>query len=182
MFILTSDIGAKLGKSTSAATLRPVSSSLPTRLAALLALAAALAAAGCGGASKEEFQADVVAARNDADAGLKQVVQATSVEDLLARMRIAAVELRRASTDVREADAPDELERERDRLADDLLALSDEIVGTVETLEAFPDQAQATRALNFENWNAVQAALAALRREGVDVQPLGRHAPELQRQ
>src|SRR3712207_1349620 len=97
-------------------------------------------------------------------------------------MRIAAVEVRRASGDVRDADAPGELEAERDQLAEDLLALSDEIVRTVETLESFPEQAQATRALNFENWNAVQASLAALRREGVDVPPLGRHAPELQRQ
>ena len=155
---------------------------MPRRLATLLALAATLVAAGCGGASKEEFQEDVVAARNDADAGLRQVVQATSVEDLLERMRIAAVEVRRASTDVREADAPSEFEAERDQLADDLLALSDEIVRTVETFESFPEQAQATRALNFENWNAVQASLAALRREGVEVRPLGRHAPELQRQ
>jgi hypothetical protein len=154
---------------------------VPKRLSTLLALVALLTA-GCGGASNSSFEADVVAARNDADAGLKQVVQATSAEDLLARMRIAAVEVRRASTDVREADAPGALEPERDRLADDLLALSDEIVGTVETFESFPEQAQATRALNFENWNAVQASLAALRREGVEVPPLGRHAPELQRQ
>jgi hypothetical protein len=83
---------------------------------------------------------------------------------------------------VRQSEAPGELEEERDRLADDLLALSDEIIGTVETLESFPDQANATRALNFEQWNSVQASLAALRREGVDVPALGRHAPELQRQ
>jgi hypothetical protein len=148
----------------------------------IAALGLALLVTGCGGASEEEFQQDVVAARNDADAGLKQVVQATSAEDLLARMKVAAVEVRRAAGDVREADAPGELEDERDQLATDLLALSDEIIGTVETFESFPDQAQATRALNFENWNAVQASLAALRREGVDVPALGRHAPELQRQ
>jgi hypothetical protein len=139
--------------------------------------------AGCGGgASKAEFSENVVAARNDADAGMKQVVQATSVQDLLERMKIAAVEVRGAASDVRQAEAPSELESERDQLADDLLALSDEIISTVETFEAFPEQAQATRALNFENWNAVQASLAALRREGVQVPALGRHAPELQRQ
>jgi hypothetical protein len=110
------------------------------------------------------------------------VVQATSVDDLLARMKIAAVEVRRAASDVRQSDAPGDLEDERDQLADDLLALSDEIIRTVETLEAFPDQAQATRALNFEQWVTVQSSLAALRREGVDVPALGRHAPELQRQ
>ena len=139
--------------------------------------------AGCGGgASKEDFQQDVVAARNDADAGLRQVVQATSAEDLLARLKIAAVEVRGAASDVRQSEAPGELEPERDQLANDMLALSDEIIDTVETLESFPDQANATRALNFEQWNAVQASLAALRREGVDVPALGRHSPELQRQ
>ena len=153
-------------------------------LTTLVAIAlSGLFLAACGGsASREDFQQDVVAARNDADAGLRQVVQATSADDLVKRMRVAAVEVRQAATDVREADAPGELEDERDQLADDLVALSDEIVGLVETFESFPEQAQATRALNFVQWTAVQASLAALRREGIDVPALGRHAPELQRQ
>lgn len=148
--------------------------SRPSALPVLATLIVALA--GCGGASREEFQADVVAARNDADAGLEQVARASSVEDLLARMQAAAVEVRKAASAVRAADAPGGLEDERDALADDLLALSDEIIGTVETLEAFPEQAEATRGLSFEQWNAVQASLAALRREGVQVPPLERHA------
>jgi hypothetical protein len=147
-------------------------------------LFALVLAAGCGGkdATKEDFRRDVLAARNDADAGLAQIVQASSAADLLARMRIAAVEVRSASTDVREAGAPKDLQDERDALADRLLALSDEIAGTVETLEAFPDQAASTRALNFEQWNAVQNELAKLRRQGVNVPPLEPHKPELQRQ
>lgn len=143
----------------------------------ILACAGALVGGCGGGASKEEFRADVVAARNDADAGLAQIVNATSAEDLMERMRIAAVEVRSAAGDVREADAPDDLEDERDQLANDLQALSDEIVATVETFEAIPEQAAATRALNFEEWNSVQASLAALRSQGVPVPPLGRHKP-----
>lgn len=153
-------------------------SSISTLVCALALLA------GCGGsgASKEDFARDVVAARNDADAGLAQIVQATSWDDLLARMKIAAVELRSAASDVRTADAPSDLEDERDLLAERLLALSDEVISTVETFEAFPDQSQATRALNFEQWDSVQASLASLRREGIDVPALERHKPELQRQ
>ncbi|HEX4929167.1 MAG TPA: hypothetical protein VFV62_00555, partial [Gaiellaceae bacterium] len=86
------------------------------------------------------------------------------------------------ATDVREAGAPKELEDERDLLAAKLLALSDEIVSTVETLEAFPQQAAQTSAFNFEQWNAVQTALTKLRAQGVNVPPLGRHKPEPQRQ
>ena len=148
------------------------------------ALLTALLLGGCAGgeATKEDFRSDVLTARNDTDAGLAQIVNASSVEDLLARMRIAASEVRGAAADVRDADAPEELQDARDALADRLLALSDEIVKTVETLEVFPDQAANTSALNFEQWNAVQAELAKLRKLGVQVPPLGRHKPELQRQ
>lgn len=148
------------------------------------ALTIAVFAAGCGGSSatKADFRQDVLDARNKADAGLAQIVDATSAEDLLARMRIGAVEVRGAATDVREAGAPKELEDERERLADRLLALSDEIAATVATLESFPDQAQNTGALNFAQWDAVQAELTSLRKQGVKVPPLERHQPQPQRQ
>lgn len=148
------------------------------------ALLVAVLAAGCGGggATKDDLRQDVLAARNDTDAGLAQIVQATSLDDLLARMRIAASEVRGAATDVREAGAPKELEDERDALAARLLALSDEIVSTVETLEAFPEQAAKTGALNFAQWDAVQNELTKLRKQGVNVPPLERHKPEPQRQ
>lgn len=158
---------------------------VPSITSIICAVAAAALLAGCGGdggATKAEFRADVVSARNDADAGLEQIVQATSLDDLLARMRIAAVEVRGAARDVREAGAPKELEDERDALAARLLALSDEIISTVETLEAFPEQAAATNALSFAQWDAVQAELKKLRAQGVDVPALERHKPELQRQ
>jgi hypothetical protein len=153
-------------------------------LAAFPVLLAVIALAACGGdgASKEEFAEDVIAARNDTDAGLSQIVEADSFEDLLERMKAAAVEIRGAARDVREASAPGDLEDERDLLAERLLALSDEIISTVETFEAIPDQAQATRALNFEQWDNVQASLASLRSEGIDVPALGRHAAQVDQQ
>jgi hypothetical protein len=148
----------------------------------VLALLCVVVLAACGGgASKDAFAQDVIAARNDADAGLAQIVNANSWDDLLARLKVAAVELRGAASDVRTADAPSDLKDERDLLAERLLALSDEIISTVETFESFP-QAQATQALNFEQWNQVQASLASLRREGIKVPALERHKPELQRQ
>jgi hypothetical protein len=150
----------------------------------VFALVAVLLAAGCGGSepSKQEFATAIVAARNDTDAGLAQIVEASSLDDLVARMKVAAVDVRGAAGDVRKADAPSGLKDERDLLADRLIALSDEIISTVETFEAFPTQAAATRALNFEQWNSVQVALASLRREGIKVKALERHKPELQRQ
>lgn len=146
-------------------------------LALLLALA--LLVGGCGGndATEAQFQEDIVAARDEADAELAQIVEARSLEDLFERMRTAAVGVRRAAGMVREADTPKEFRDERDDLAARLIALSDEIVGTVETLEAFPEQANQTKALSFTQWDAVQAELESLREQGIQVPPLERHVP-----
>ena len=154
------------------------------RLPLVLVLVLAVLVSGCGGsdASKEDFGSAMISARDDTDAGLAQIVLADSWDDLLDRMKVAAVEVRGAAADVRTADAPEELEDERDLLAERLIALSDEIISTVETFEAIPDQARQTKALNFEQWNAVQASLASLRREGIKVKALERHMPEPQRQ
>jgi len=156
---------------------------VPITLTLVLTLLVALLAAGCGGsdASKDDFGSAMVTARNDTDAGLAQIVLADSWDDLLERMKVAAVEVRGAAADVRTADAPEELEDERDLLAERLVALSDEIISTVETFESFPE-AQSASALNFEQWNTVQASLASLRREGIKVKALERHKPEIQRQ
>ena len=153
-------------------------------LPVILTLVLALLIAGCGGSepSKEDFGVVMVTARNDTDAGLAQIVQASSWDDLLARMKVAAVEVRGAATNVRKADAPAALEDERDLLAERLIALSDEIISTVETFESFPEESQRATALNFEQWNTVQASLASLRREGIKVKALERHKPEIQRQ
>ncbi len=154
----------------------------PLVIASALLLAVLATGCGGGGTTKSDFRQDVLAARNHTDAGLEQIVHATSLDDLLARMRVAAIEVRRAAADVRKSDAPKELEGERDALASRLLALSDEIISTVETLEAFPEQAASTSAFSFEQWDAVQDELTKLRTQGVQVPPLERHKPELKRQ
>jgi hypothetical protein len=144
----------------------------------LATLAVALTVlAGCGGsgASKEDFQADMVEARNRVDEGLSQVTNATSVEDLLARLRIAAAEVRSAAQDVDEAEAPDGLADEKNRFETTLRTFSDEIVSTVTTLETLEGAAAETRGLDFEGWNQVQKDLQELRKQGIRVPPLERH-------
>lgn len=129
--------------------------------------------AGCGG-SEADFQADVVAARDRTQAALTQVTRAQSAEDLIARLRIAAADVRRAATDVREADAPGELADEEQALEDALRALSDEIVATVNTFSESPELIATTRGFDFQAWYLVQDRLADLRRAGIEVPPLER--------
>jgi hypothetical protein len=146
-------------------------------LAAAAAVALALLAGGCGGdgASKEDFQLDMVAARDRVDDSLEQVTHASSVEDLFARMRIAAAEIRSAASDVAEADAPEGLDDEERALAKTLLDFSAEITSTVDTLEALEGAAAETRGLDFRGWTNTNARLAALRKAGIQVPPLERH-------
>ena len=129
----------------------------------------------CGGGSKEDFQQDMVAARNRTDAALAQVTGARSVDDLLKRMRIAATEVRAAATDVQDSDAPDGLADEADGLEQALRALSDEIVKTVNTFVDAPEAIANARGFNFEAWNTVQARLADLRAAGIQVPALETH-------
>ena len=146
------------------------------RLGPLLVLSVAVAA-GCGGGSKEDFQRDVVAARDRTNAALAQVTRAQSIDDLLKRLRIAATEIRAAATDVREADAPDDLGDEEQALEEALRALSDEIVGTVDTFAENQEIIATAGGFNFAAWDNVQARLADLREQGIAVKPLERLKP-----
>src|SRR5688572_12211042 len=142
-----------------------------TLLVGLLSVLAA-AVAGCGGGSEESFERDVVAARDRTDAALTQVTRAKSIDDLLKRMRIAATEVRGAATDVREADAPDDLAEEERGLEVALRTLSDEIVGIVDTFSQNQEAIANAGGFNFAAWDTVQQRLADLRQEGIDVKPL----------
>lgn len=141
----------------------------------LIALSLTLLA-GCGG-SEEDFEQDIVAARDRAQAGLTQVTGAQSFDDLLARLRIAAQEVRGAATDVRQADAPGDLADEEAALEDALRALSDELAATANTLEESPETFSNADGFDFQAWYVVQDRLADLRRAGVQVRPLERKAP-----
>jgi hypothetical protein len=121
------------------------------------------------------LQVDMIAARDRVDDALRQVTNASSVDDLLARLRIAAAEVRSASTDVAEANAPDDLQDEERAFATTLRTFSDEISSTVDTLEALKGAAAATRGLDFNGWNATQKRLAELRKAGIQVPNLERH-------
>ena len=145
-------------------------------LALSAAIGFALLAGACGGgASKEEFQTDMVAARDRVDDALEQVTHASSVDDLFARLRIAAAEVRSAATDVAEADAPDGLGDEKRALANTLREFSAEITSTVDTLQELEGAAAETRGLDFAGWTETQTRLAALRKAGIQVPALERH-------
>ena len=143
-------------------------------------LVLALLAAGCSGDdSSESFEREVVAARDTADSAFANIREPESTQDLILRLRSGRDEIASASGTVAVADAPDDLTEERRRFAGALSDLAQEFdaaANTVELVQGGPagEQGQ-VETLVFDNWEKVQVALAALREEGIDVEPLRRH-------
>jgi hypothetical protein len=147
------------------------------RLAAVLALALALVLpAACAGDAREEFADDVRATRDDVDATLEHMTAATTFDELFKRLRTASETIALASDRISESDPPDELRDERDELASAYRALSAEVDATADALEDIVgEDTSRLEGINFRNWDRAQRALTALRREGIDVEPLQRH-------
>ena len=156
--------------------------SVCTRLCgfAILLLLVAVAAGCSGDDSKDSFEQEVVAARDTADSAFANIRQPESTQDLILRLRSGRDEIASASGAVGVADAPDGLTEEKRRFVGALSDLAQEFdaaANTVELVQGGPagEQGQ-VETLVFDNWEKVQAALAALREEGIEVEPLRRHS------
>jgi hypothetical protein len=149
------------------------------RVFAIILALAALAAGCSGDDSRESFEQEVVAARDTADSALANIREPESTQDLILRLRAGRDEVANASGTVAVADAPDELFEERRRFAGALSDMAQELdaaANTIELVQGGPagEQGQ-VETLIFDTWDKVQNALAALRGEGIDVEPLRRH-------
>jgi len=156
---------------------------LPIRsLLVVLALAFVALGVGCSGDDEalESFEQEVVAARDTADSALARIRQPKSTGDLIVRLRTGRDELATASGSIAVAEAPDDLAEEKRRLAGALSDMSDEMDAAANSIEIVhegdADGETDVRSIIFDTWDKVQAALTALRDEGIDVQPLGRHS------
>ena len=70
--------------------------------------------------------------------------------------------------------APDDLTDQHERLVDQLEQLAADIQGTADQarVPGFEDILQGAAGLNFESWDEINAILAELRRQGIEVEPL----------
>lgn len=146
--------------------------------AAGILAAAAVLAAGCGGDEDNgAFEQEVVSARDTADSSFAYIKRPESTEDLVRRLRTSGDRLQRVSGSVAEAETPDDLSDEQERLAQALREMSKEMDAAANSIE-FVQNGDATGAgapvetLIFDTWDVVQAVLTDLRDQGIDVQPL----------
>ena len=149
------------------------------RRLSLLLVAAALAG-GCAGSdrpSRAEYQAVVVATRDDVDGALAYITQAESLDDLLGRMEQASETVDQAGDELAEADVAKGFDDENQELADAFRGLAIDLDGTAEQMRepGFDELLTGAQGLSFENWTKANRVLARMREQGVKVPPLERH-------
>jgi len=125
-----------------------------------------------------EYQTAVVNTRDRVDFALGRLSKAQSLEELLERMDEAAGTIDDAAGDLDDLAAPTDLESPHERLVDQLGQLSADVKGTADQarVPGFEDILNGAAGLNFESWDKVNAILAELRRQGVEVEPLARQS------
>ena len=148
-----------------------------TRALAAGILVVAALAGGCSfGEGGEDFEQEVVSARDTADSSFAYIKRPESTEDLVRRLRTSRDRLNRVSGSLAGTDAPEELSDEQQRLVTALRAMSKEMDGFANSIELViqgqnPSEAP-VETLVFDSWDQVQNVLTDLRGAGVDVPPL----------
>lgn len=148
---------------------------LPAAAAILVAIV--VGCAGGGDSSSEDYKTSVVDQRDRVDSALASIPQADSEEDFIDRLDQAGAITKDAADELDDTAPPAEFADETKRLARHLRELAASLEGTAEQARqlGYDQFLLGASGLNFDSWDKVNAALADLRRQGVEVQPLARH-------
>ena len=149
---------------------------------ALLATAVMALAAACGGGeppTRAEYQQSVVATRDDVDAALASITEASSKEDLIDRMESAGARVEREADELGETTPAEGFDDENEELEDALHQLAVDLTTTAEQIRrpdvGLEELVAGARGLSFGSWTQADRVLARLRQQGVQVPPLARH-------
>jgi hypothetical protein len=151
----------------------------PAILAVLLLLT--LLAAGCGGSSNDsrgDFADAVIETRNNVDQAMAHITDNPSgKQELLQRMEKAATKIDVSAEALDRKEAPEGLEDEQAQLVKEFRQLGVDLSQTADQIRQpdFGNLLQGTQGLSFESWENANTVLRQLKRQGIEVQPLGRH-------
>jgi hypothetical protein len=145
----------------------------------LVALVLMAVVAGCGGsstASKSDYAASVVNARDRVDFALAQITQSKTKDEFLDQMVASSELIDDAANDFENASSAKGFDDESKKLAKAMHQLAVDLNATAEQIrlpgyEGLLD----AKGLNFDSWTAINATLADLNEQGIKVSPLGRH-------
>jgi hypothetical protein len=146
--------------------------------AAALALSA-LVLAACGGEGEKpttaELAREVARTRDRVDFALERVTQSRTKEAFFERMDAAAETIDDSAGDLEDTGAPEALEAEAAALVDSLEQLAFDVQATADQIRQPGFEDLLGSDLSFESWEEVNAALARLSEQGLEVPPLERH-------
>ena len=146
---------------------------------AFIAVMVVALAAGCAGSgpSREEYGQSVRETRDAVDEALAYIVRANSRENMLDRMEEASVRIERAADELADDGAAKGFEQATEQIEEALHGLASDLEDTAAQIRdpEFADLLKTSRGVNFDTWDDANAALAKIRRKGIDVRPIDRH-------
>jgi hypothetical protein len=128
-------------------------------------------------ASRADYQATVVNARDRVDFALVRITKSQSTDELIERIDEAAAVVGKTASDLDDASVAEGFEDENDRLAATMRSFSDELAGTAAQFRdpTFAGTLPAITSLSFPQWNALNRVFADLEERGIEVEQLPRH-------
>jgi hypothetical protein len=128
-------------------------------------------------ASRADYQADVVNARDRVDFALVRITRSQSTDELIERIDEAAAVVGRTASDLDDTGVAEGFEPGHEKLVTSMRALSTEMASTAEQFRdpTFGATLGGITSLSFPQWENVNKALADLKEQGLQVEQLPRH-------
>jgi hypothetical protein len=128
-------------------------------------------------ASRESYQVVVVNSRDRVDFAYGRIARSGSIEELIERIDEAGVVVGDTAADLDETTPPEELEDEHARLVTALEDFSNVLASSAAQFRdpTFAGTLPGITSLSFPEWDKVNAVLADLDEQGIEVEQLARH-------
>ncbi len=128
-------------------------------------------------ASRADYQATVVNARDRVDFAYARIAKSQSTDELIERIDEAAAVIGKTASDLDDAGVAEGFEPANARLVKTLSAFSNELASTAEQFRdpTFAATLGGITSLSFPQWNATNKVLADLKKQGIQVEQLERH-------
>jgi hypothetical protein len=132
---------------------------------------------GDASASRADYQATVVNARDRVDFALVRITRSTSTDELIERIDEAAAVIGKTASDVDGAGVAEGFEPQHERLVNTLRAFSNELASTAAQFRdpTFGGALAGINSLSFPQWDRLNLVLGDLKEQGLQVEQLPRH-------
>ncbi|MBA2740955.1 MAG: hypothetical protein H0U46_02980 [Actinobacteria bacterium] len=156
----------------------PILAVLAAVVGAVFAIAVAVVLLGDEAtASRADYQANVVNARDRVDFALARITRSQSIDELIERVDEASAVLGKTASDLDDTGVAPGFEPANARLVKTLQSFSDELAATAAQFRdpSFAASLAGITSLSFPQWTQTNKVLADLKKQGLQVEQLERH-------